>query len=261
MPSLCVALLKTHIMQSFIIFTFLVCGSASTFAQVDTIYSIPQKWIQQNLKERTSQYLVFFQIKDKPKQAGVFIWSRQLRTKGTTIEIEQKWYSSDSASYRYLLSTVDKKSFLPLYHKTISPRSGTEAYNFTKTKIVGADSVKNNTKTTFELDSKQPLNWELDLETISLLDLKAGKRFAIYFYHPGGRSAPAFYEYKVTGSEVLTSFEGVKIDCWKLRIDFSPKYYAIFFISKKGREVIKMEEDFGQGVRYKVLLPGNIAVR
>lgn len=248
-------------MQRFILFILLVCAPAFIYAQVDTIYSIPQKWIQENLRERTSQYLVFFQIKAKPKQAGVSIWSRQLRTKGSTIEIEQKWYSSDSISYRYLLSTVDKKSFLPLYHKSISPRSGTEAYNFTNTKIVGADSVKNNTKATFELDAKQPLNWELDMETISLLDLKAGKRFAIYFYHPGGRSAPAFYEYKVVGSEVLTSFEGVKIDCWKLRIDFSPTYYAIFFISKKGKEVIKMEEDFGQGVRYKVLLPGNITVR
>ncbi len=248
-------------MQRFIMSSLLVFAAAATYSQVDTICSIPQRWIQENLRERTSQYLVFFQVKEKPKQAGVFIWSRQLRVQESTIEVEQKWYSSDSASYRYLLSKVDRKSFLPVYHKTISPRTGTEAYNFTSTKIMGADSVKNNTKTTFELDAKQPLNWELDLETISLLNLKAGKRFAIFFYHPGARNSPAFYEYKVTGSEVITSFEGIKIDCWKLRIEYSPQYYSIFYISKKGREIIKMEEDFGKGVRYKVLLPGNITVR
>ncbi|MBI3219270.1 MAG: hypothetical protein HYZ44_07140 [Bacteroidetes bacterium] len=235
--------------------------SLEAYAQVDTLRSIPEKWITQSLRQETAQYLVFFQNKKKPKQAGTFIWSRQLKVKNNTIEVEQKWYSSDSTSYRYVYSLVDRKTFLPIYHKTIMQRSGIEAFDFTEQKIKGSDSVANNTKATFELAASKTLNWELDLETFSLLDLKPGKRFAINFYHPGGRTGPAFYEYKVTGDEKVHTYEDKVVDCWKLRIDYSDKYYAIFYISKKSKEVIKMEEDFGAGVRYKVKLPFAIMVR
>ena len=241
----------------------IVCLFFSTRAnaQVDTIRSIPEKWITQSLRPETAQYLVFFQSKKKPKQAGTFIWSRELRVKNNTIEVEQKWYSSDSASYRYVYSTVDRKTFLPIYHKTVMQRSGIEAFDFTDQKIKGSDSVAKNSKATFELTTAKPLNWELDLETFSLLDLKPGKRYAINFYHPGGRTGPAFYEYKVTGDEKVRTYEDKVIDCWKLRIDYNEKSYAIFYISKKSKEVIKMEEDFGAGVRYKVKLPSAITVR
>lgn len=235
--------------------------ASATQAQVDTIRAIPEKWIQQSLRQETSQYLVFFQNKKKPKQAGAYIWSRQLRAKNGKIEVEQKWYSSDSAGYRYVYSLVDQKTFLPIYHKTVMQRSGTEAFDFGDKKIKGSDSVANNAKASFELATSKPLNWELDMETFSLLDLKAGKRYAINFYHPGGRTAPKFYEYKVTGDEKVRTYEDKFIDCWKLRIDYTEKSYAIFYISKKSKEVIKMEEDFGSGVRYKVKLPSSITVR
>lgn len=235
--------------------------SARANAQVDTLRAIPEKWITQSLRPETAQYLVFFQNKKKPKQAGAFIWSRQLRVKNNTIEVEQKWYSSDSTDYRYVYSTVDRKTFLPIYHKTIMQRTGIEAFDFTEQKIKGSDSVAKNSKATFELATAKPLNWELDLETFSLLDLKPGKRYAIKFYHPGGRTKPAFYEYKVTGDEKVRTYEDKVVDCWKLRIDYSDKYYAIFYISKKSKEVIKMEEDYGSGVRYKVKLPSAITVR
>lgn len=235
--------------------------SFQTQAQVDTLRAIPEKWITQSLRSETAQYLVFFQNKKKPKQAGVFIWSRQIKVQNNMIEVEQKWYSSDSTGYRYVYSIVDRKTFLPIYHKTIMQRSGIEAFDFSDKKIKGSDSIANNSKATFELASAKPLNWELDLETFSLLDLKPGKRFAINFYHPGGRTGPAFYEYKVTGDEKVRTYEDKVVDCWKLRIDYSDKYYAIFYISKKSKEVIKMEEDFGAGVRYKVKLPSAITVR
>ncbi len=230
-------------------------------AQVDTLRAIPEKWITQSLRPETAQYLVFFQNKKKPKQAGAFIWSRQLRVKNNTIEVEQKWYSSDSTGYRYVYSLVDRKTFLPIYHKVIMQRSGTEAFDFSDQKIKGSDSVPNNAKATFELVAPNALNWELDLETFTLLDLKPGKSYVINFYHPGGRIAPTFYEYKVTGDEKVKTYEDKVIDCWKLRINYNEKYYALFYISKKSKEVIKMEEDFGAGVRYKVKLPSSITVR
>ncbi len=239
----------------------LLIVSVEAQSQVDTLRAIPEKWITQSLRQETAQYLVFFQNKKKPKQAGAYIWSRQLRVKNSTIEVEQKWYSSDTAGYRYVYSLVDRKTFLPIYHKTIMQRSGTEAFDFGDKKIKGSDSVGNNAKASFELATTKPLNWELDMETFSLLDLKAGKRYAINFYHPGGRTEPKFYEYKVTGDEKVRTYEDKVIDCWKLRIDYNEKSYAIFYISKKSKEVIKMEEDFGAGVRFKVKLPSAIVVR
>lgn len=248
-----------HVIRMSLIVCLLVSGKA--VAQVDTLRAIPEKWITESLRPETAQYLVFFQNKKKPKQAGTYIWSRQVRVKNNTIEVEQKWYSSDSAGYRYVYSLVDRKTFLPIYHKTIMQRSGTEAFDFGDQKIEGSDSVTNNAKATFELTTAKPLNWELDMETFSLLDLKPGKRYAINFYHPGGRTGPAFYEYKVTSDEKVRTYEDKVIDCWKLRIDYNEKSYAIFYISKKSKEVIKMEEDFGAGVRYKVKLPSSITVR
>jgi hypothetical protein len=249
----------THVIRISLIVCLLLSGKA--IAQVDTLRAIPEKWIVQSLRPETAQYLVFFQNKKKPKQAGTYIWSRQIRLKNNTIEVEQKWYSSDSTSYRYVYSVVDRKTFLPIYHKTIMQRSGIEAFDFSDAKIKGSDSIANNSKATFELATAKPLNWELDLETFSLLDLKPGQRYAINFYHPGGRSGPTFYEYKVTGDEKVRTYEDKVIDCWKLRIDYNEKSYAIFYISKKSKEVIKMEEDFGAGVRYKVKLPSSITVR
>jgi hypothetical protein len=137
-----------------------------------------------------------------------------------------------------------------------------EAYDFYADKIKGSDSVANNTKKDFELALTHPLlNWELDLEIFPLLDLKAGKSFAISFYHPGGKTEPKLYQYKVVGEENLSVIEGGTVPCWKLRIDYDAKSYAIFYISKKGREVLRMDEDFGGGVRYKVKLSNAVPIK
>ena len=243
-----------------ITFIILLWSSSSLYAQVDTVYSIPESWIKSSIREGTTQYLVFFQNKQNHKKTGVFVWSRTLSSKtvGATkcYEVEQQWYSSDSASHRYVYSLVNQQNFLPIYHKTIMQR-GSEAFDFYEDRMKSSDTVKNIMRPDFELQGKRALNWELDLETFSLLDLKEGKRYAINFYHPGGRTAPKLYEYKVVGSDKVKLFDGKLVDCWKLRIDYNPTSYAIFYISKKGKEMIKMEEDFGMGVRYKVRLATN----
>jgi len=249
-------------MIKFILTLSLTLYFSTLKAQVDTIYAIPKKLIDASLKQGTSQYLVFIKFKQMPKQSKTFVWDRKVSIKQVNgkdhIEVVQHWYGGDSTDYRYVYSLVDKENYLPTYHKTILSRTGIEAFDFYDNKIKGSDSIANNKKAAFELITKKPLNWELDLETFTLLDLKEGKRFAINFYHPGGRSNPQFYEYKVTGSEKVNTIDGKQIDCWKLRIDYNAKSYAVFYISKKNREVIKMEEDFGMGTRYKVKLATNM---
>lgn len=227
-------------------------------AQVDTIYSFPHKVLKASIREGMAQYLVFFKMKDKPRQAKTFVWNRstsyQQKNGKQVLEVVQHWYGGDSTDYRYVYTLVNPENYLPIYHKTNSQRTGIEAFDFYENQIKGSDSVANNKKASFDLQGHTPLNWELDLETFSLLDLKEGKSFFINFYHPGGRSGPKLYEYKVVGSEKLRMVDGKHVDCWKLRIDYSPKSYAVFYISKKDKEVLKMEEDFGIGIRYKIRL-------
>jgi hypothetical protein len=177
------------------------------------------------------------------------------------IEIDQKWYASDTTRVRNVHSVISANDFSPVYHHTKMNKS-VEAYDFYADKIKGSDSVANNTKKDFELALTHPLlNWELDLEIFPLLDLKAGKSFAISFYHPGGKTEPKLYQYKVVGEENLSVIEGGTVPCWKLRIDYDAKSYAIFYISKKGREVLRMDEDFGGGVRYKVKLSNAVPIK
>ncbi len=144
-------------------------------------------------------------------------------------------------------------------------QAGVEAFDFYPDKIVGSDTVTNNTKKGFSLKLGKPtLNWELDIETFGLLPLANNKTFAINFYHPGSKSAePAAYQYKVIGEETLKGIDGSTIPCWKIKIDYSrfaPDSWAVFYIGKKSKEMVKMEEQFGAGVRYKVKLPSSINI-
>jgi len=234
-------------------------------AQSDTLYHLDSKLIRKHLKPSSNQYLVFIQRKGDPRQAFTYVWSRDVkfvnRNGKELIEIDQKWYASDTARVRYIYSLMNASDFSPVYHYTKMGKS-IEAYDFYADKIKGSDSVANNTKKDFNLPLEQTmLNWELDLETFPLLDLKAGKSFAINFYHPGGKTEPKLYVYKVVGEENLNVIEGGSVPCWKLRIDYDAKSFAIFYISKKGREVLRMDEDFGGGVRYKVKLSNTFPIR
>lgn len=234
-------------------------------AQSDTIYHLDSKLIRKYLKPSSNQYLVFIQRKADPRQAFTFVWRRDVRfirnNGADLIEIDERWYGSDTTRVRTAYSLVTSDGFLPVYHRTKMNRV-VEAYDFYPDKIKGSDSVSNNSKKDFLLALKEPsLNWELDLETFPLLDLKTGKSFAISFYHPGGRTEPKLYVYTVVGEENLSVIEGGSVPCWKLRIDYDARSYAIFYISKKGREVLRMDEDFGGGVRYKVKLSNPVNIR
>jgi hypothetical protein len=237
--------------------------SFSSIAQVDTIYSIDARLIKKYLKPSSNQYMVFIQRKADPQQTFTFLWNREVkyltRNGRELIEINQKWYGSDTTRNRYVYSLVCADNFLPVYHYSKMTK-GTEAYNFYPTRIYGADSVRNNSKSGFDLTLVKPaLNWELDLEIFPLLDLKPGKRFAVNFYHPGSPTEPKLYEYRVEGEDVVKTVEG-PVQCWKLRIDYSASSYAVFYISKKGREVLRMDEDFGSGTRYKIKLSNAVPV-
>jgi hypothetical protein len=228
-------------------------------AQVDTINIAKNDLVTSALKPGLHQYLVYFENPKKKRLGNPSLWNREVKFKKVNgedmIEIEQNWYGSDTLFNRYVYSIAKKKTFEPVYHKTIM-RGVTEAFDFTDKKISGSDSVKNNAKADLEIDqSVQTLNWELDLEIFSTLPIKkTGQRFFINFYHPGGKTPPKYYEYSIMGDDKIKVINDQEVDCWKMKIEYGPNSWAIFWIGKKSKEVFKMQEFFGGGYRYKVKL-------
>lgn len=250
---------KTIIMkQQILTLSLLVATLSLSFAQrTDTLDVNHPALIMKNLKSGMKHYIVYG-VDAKGKTASPWIWRRDVqpaqRNGEAVLILEQQWNGPDTSAYRELYSIVSAKDFRPIYHYAKSSR-GTDAFNFSKGNIKGADTVANNTQKNLSVDTKVlPYNWELDLEVFQTLPYAKDKQFAINFYHPGGRSAPQYYLYKVIGDEEIDGANDQKIDCWKLKIDYRENSWAIFWISKKSKEVIKMHENYNGYQRYKVLL-------
>ncbi|WP_212003045.1 hypothetical protein [Chitinophaga sp. HK235] len=245
----------------FVVFIFLLSLQAA-FAQTDTIDQRHQPLNTRLLRPGLRQYLVYYQFPSQPKIMAFSLWTRdisQSRRGGHPVfEIRQTWYSADSNHYRSVYSVNSASDFSPLYHtETTGPKL--KAYNWSADGIKGADTVANNTAAGYTLDFNGPnYNWNLDIETFEMLPLAAGKTFAIRFYD-AGLEPPAYVNYTVAGSEMLTTLDNKKVDCWKLHTEgTSPrgKYTQTFWISKNGHELLKEEDSFNGMFRYKVKLPG-----
>jgi hypothetical protein len=241
---------------------FLSAQPKNASAQVDTIRLKDHRLNTATLKPGLRQYLVYFQMPKSPKTLRFWFWLRntkiETRNGERVFATTQHWYGSDTMSYRTGYSVNRVKDFSPVYHtETIAGKVG--AYNWDSDKIKGADTVAQNTKKDFSLNFTEPcFNWNQDIETFEMLPLAAGKIFAINFYD-AGFGKPEYIIYKVTGSEVISTLDNQKVDCWKLVNEAENKgnhYTQTFWISKKGHEFLKEEDSFGGGYRYKVKMPG-----
>lgn len=230
---------------------------------IDTIHIDGRDLLTQGLKSSKSQYLVSVHSTNPARVRNLFLWTRELsletRQGKEVIVITQDWQGQDTLFNRSIYSVSEKASFKPIYHYAKSPR-GIEAFNFEATRIIGADSVADNTRKGWQIPLSEPtLNWELDLEILALLPFKEGKTFAVNFYHPGSKGGPQYYLYKVAGSELLDLAGGQRVDCWKLQIDYGQyNSTATFWVSKKTREVLKSLDLFKGGYRYKVKLVNGV---
>jgi hypothetical protein len=223
-------------------------------AETDTIRIADNRLLKEALKPCSRQYLVYRQHPKTGTKKQISVWERNVAVQQNKLVITQKWFGADTIT-RQLYSVCDLKSFRPVYHYARNLRNETEAYNFAGNVVSGADSVKNNLKKDFKNEWKAPVfNWELDMETLSALPFKKDKKFVIPFYHPGSTSGPAYYVYEVIGEEKMRLGNEKPQDCWKLKISYSEKNYAVFWIAKKEKEVLKMEELFNGWYRYKIKL-------
>jgi hypothetical protein len=250
-----------------ILLALLAVTASATKAQglVDTITPKSGKLITAALKPGLRQYLVYGQTPVKDKVLALSYWVRDIKTSlrngEKVILISQHWYSADTLSYRTVYSVNRAVDFAPLYH-TQTLRNRTQSFNWGPNKVTSADTVAANDLKSFNLTFKTPnFNWNLDIETFEQLPLAAGKTFAINFYD-AGIGEPKYVLYKVSGSETLTMLDNTKAVCWKLitegKAPNGAAYSQTFWITQKGHEFIKEEDNYNGNRRTKIKLPGSI---
>jgi hypothetical protein len=171
----------------------------------------------------------------------------ELVTIGNTefVKIQHIWESPNSKWNGDFTYYCEPKTMKPVLHFRNSDVKGKEAFQFYENKIVGLDSATNNNQKDFELKLEQPTyNWEIDLETYSLLPMKQGYHAVMRFYHPGGGTGPAFYHLKVIGSEKLQLPNGKTLDCWIIYTDYGGTQPTRFWYTKKQQNFVKMEGEY-----------------
>ncbi len=233
--------------------------------QKDTVIIQPKDINTGVLKPGIHRWLVYFKMGKDSSRTRFNLWTRKidlLQYQGKdAISITQEWENNDSIVHT-TYSVCDKKDFTTFYHESWWKPTGKGVYDFLKKeafikdqRIDANDKDTNNVKryTAFEAATGQYfLNWHLDLEIFPQLPYKQDRTFLINFYDPGF-SAPKLVPYTVTGTGTVTGYDNQVVDCWLLEhTDRNNK--EIFWISKKTKEVLKLEQQFGSRARYKIKL-------
>ncbi len=229
------------------------------------------------LREGTHRYLVYFKMKKDTVRSMAQFWTRTIKRTNyngiAAFEISQEWEDKDSIMH-IVKSYSDLRTLQPLYHhtwwKVLTGRNATaktvsstvvnmkqKTVEYNGRMLSDADTARQMKKIWEGFKSsagKYYLNWHLDLETFPTLPFRKGLTFIIPFYDPGTGSDFQTVAYTVQGEAELEGYDRQKIRCWIL-VHESPGNKETFWISKKTREVLKLEQQFGAGAaRYKIKL-------
>jgi hypothetical protein len=257
--------------------TIAFCKAAILCSGQDTIRITDKSISTKVLREGTHRYLVYFKMAKDSVRTQTQFWTRTIKRteyNGTpAIEVTQEWEDKDSIMH-IVQSVSDAKTMQPLYHKTwwkVQAARNATVKTVSETHVDFLNkTVSYNGSFLSDADTaKQPkaiwagykssldkyfLNWHLDLETFPLLPYKKGVTFVIPFYDPGTASGFQTVAYTVTGTAELTGFNNQKIDCWLLE-HATKGNKEVFWISKKTKEVLKLEQEInGRFYRYKIKL-------
>ncbi|MFT3979833.1 MAG: hypothetical protein QM687_05140 [Ferruginibacter sp.] len=258
--------------NSLIVFTAILiwfsCITTAVLAN-DTIRIIAKTIKTAQLKPGISQFLVYFKMKKEAPHSRMQIWTRTVAPdtcNGKKVyRVTQVWEDKDSV-FHTAKSIVDAITMQPYYHEIWWKQRGVEIYDFVnKTaslkgmQLGDADTAVRKVQawSAFKkaLDTYS-LNWHLDLEVFSVLPYKKGVTFIIPYYEPGA-TPPEDVAYTVTGEALLTGYNNEKIGCWLLSHESSGNK-ELFWISKKTKEVLKMEQLVNDSIyRYKIKLAVN----
>jgi hypothetical protein len=217
------------------------------------------------LKPVENRYLVYFKMGKDSSRTRYQLWTRKiehLQYEGReAISVTQEWEDNDTVIHR-VYSVCEKKSFAPLFQESWWKTIGSSSFDFLHKNafvqnmpLTEADTSVARKKMLAAFTSaidQYVLNWHLDLEVFSLLPFRQYTTFLINFYDPGF-SAPRLVAYTVTGSGHLTGYDNRQVDCWLLE-HTDGNSHEIFWINKKTKEVLKLEQQFGKRFRYKLKL-------
>ncbi len=250
-----------------LLFIFFIKGSYGQYA--DTVVINQDNVNTKQLREGTAVYLVYFKMKKDSVRTMTQFWTRTINKASyngaDAITVSQSWEDKDSIVHT-TKSICNSKTFAPLYQYSWWKRGGritSSIFDFVNKKaevdekpLTEADTAKNR-KAAWQAFAKAynqyTLNWHLDLEVFPILPYKKDRVFSIPFYDPGF-SAPKQLIYSVIGEDKLVGYNNQKIDCWLLEhTDKGSK--EVFWISKKTKEVLKLEQQINNTIyRYKIKL-------
>jgi hypothetical protein len=218
-----------------------------------------------HLKEGTHRYLVYAKMSKTASRTFTQFWTRTIERTSLNgrpvIVISQEWEDKDSVMHT-TKSVCDEKTFKPLTHDFWWKQRGAVSVNLEE-KTVSMNGVAVSESDTSKskkailsalhsCDGKFFLNWHLDLEVFPILPYKKGLVISIPFYEPGFSTPLTNSVFTVTGSAELEGYNQQKIDCWLLTLEEKGNK-EVFWISKKTREVLKLEQEInGKIYRYKI---------
>jgi hypothetical protein len=219
------------------------------------------------LRPGINRYLVYFKNGKDSSRINYQFWTREIAFVGyhnkKAISVKQEWEDNAGLIHK-VYSVSDRKTFKPLFHEIWWKNRGSASFSFHDQKAMFIDKPLTEADTAKRskliyggfkqaLSQDYLLNWHTDLEVFPILPFKANTTFLINFYDPGTASAPQEVAYTVSGSAQLEGYNNQKIDCWLLSHS-SPGNHEVFWISKKTREVLKLEQEFNGRYRYKIKL-------
>jgi hypothetical protein len=257
-------------MKIFLTFILFILAGLSVDARtLDTIRVKPGDMDVKSLRKGNYNYILYYR-KTKESPATTMILINMSVNEDNyhgrpAIVVKQRWERDTVVHTAY--SVFSTKGFSSILHETwwkslgYSMKFDFEAKkadykNITLKNGIPDSVIWKGTEGFNQSFANYNLNWHDDLLIYTMLPYADNRTFIINYYDPGFDGAEEII-YTVTGSEILTDHAGIKIDCWVLnhsdRDDTGG--YERFWISKKGREVLK-EEDFGhaRGFRFKVKL-------
>lgn len=237
----------------------------ATMAQKNDTILITAKQLKTSvLREGTHRYVVYFKKTLTSPRSDVQFWDRTIERKDYNgkpcIIVTQKWDFKDTVVHT-TKSISDAVTMQTYFHDSWWSMRGTATYDFINRKafmngaeLTDSDTarIRKRTWTSFKNSVDQySINWHLDLEVFPLLPYKKNVTFLIPYYECGYEK-PENIAYSVIGEEDLSGYDDQKVPCWKLYHEKDGNKET-YWISKKTREVLKLEQDInGQMYRYKI---------
>lgn len=239
----------------------LLFSISSLSAQVDTLNTESSALKMSQLPMGESTYLVYIQDSIDGPKYKTEIWDRTITKNGNGLyQFNWKRHFPHKTYYDYEI-IANSTDFSPISERVVEHKEAIgdssllkKLYLYQNQKLLTHKDTSQHNDKPFRLDDlSHSFNWEMDMETFSMLPLEDGKKFWIKFYHPGSKTPPQYYQYEVDRSETL-SFNGLGYDCWVLRIEYSKQLWTEFWIDKTTFKTLKMKEAFFGRYRFKVLV-------